>query len=396
MRNALLTLCAVSALSGSASAQAHLVGRQDVVWANTTWHGTRELAARVCYPAPTSGFQVPVLPRAGGWPVIVFLHGFAHLGRDYHAIGDAWASAGFIVVQLDTAQWSFLTLWDDGIAMFGALAAATAAPGTRFSGAFDMQRVGLAGHSMGGGTAGLVLASNPGYRCGFVLAPVFPGIVPSGMVAVPFGAVAGTGDAITPVGTHAEPFYAAVASEQGFKFLYTMDLDCDHMNVAGLATGASPAVFERVADVGTNFFRLFLLDDANAVERCIGPAALAEPRLVELAQQIVEPRVWAPRPLRIGRRARVSLAAEEGLGGILVASSTAAPIATSIGTLLLDPASGFMWTIAPLERPRRIDAVVEVPNDPLLIGLTVAFQAIGPTPSDPLLLGTAVQYVVTP
>src|SRR5262249_1432017 len=161
------------------------------------------------------------------------LHGYGQFGRDYVALGDAWTAAGFVVVQLDTAQWNYLTLWDDGIAMFAALAAANVQPHDRFAGAFDMAHVGLAGHSAAGGTAGLVLALNPGYRCGLALAPVTPGPVAAGMVDVPFGIVVGTGDTTTSAGTHAEPYFHAVGSQQGFKFLYTMNLDCNHLNVAG-------------------------------------------------------------------------------------------------------------------------------------------------------------------
>src|SRR5688572_4495672 len=260
MRNLMLLVGAAWALSASMPAQSpHAVGRRDVSWRNTSGHGSPELDARVCYPAPTNGIGVPLLPRAGGWPAIVFLHGYGQLGRDYIALGDAWASAGFIVVQLDTAQWNYLTLWDDGIAMFGALGAANVEPSGRFHDAFDLQRVGLAGHSAGGGTLGLVLALNPGYRCGLALAPVTPGTFVASMVDVPFGIVVGTGDSTTSPGTHSEPYFHAVASQQGFKFLYTMDVACDHLNVAGLTMAPMPDVFARVADVGRGFFQRFLL-----------------------------------------------------------------------------------------------------------------------------------------
>lgn len=397
MRTAMLLACALWALPVPASAQSsHQVGWHDVVLANPSGFGSPALAARIAYPAAAHGRNVPVLPQAGGWPVIVFLHGYAQLGRDYQALGEAWARAGFVVAQLDTAQWNFLDLWDDGIAMFGALGAANAASGTLLAGAFDMQRVGIAGHSMGGATTGLVLACNPGYRCGLALAPVFPGVTAAGMVTVPFGIVVGTGDMITPPGIFAEPFFEAVASQHGLKFLYTMNVECDHMNVAGLSMSPTPDVFARVVDVGAAFFRHFLLEDSNAIERCVGPTALAESRLVSVQQRIAEPRVWASRPLRIGRRTRLSLAAEEGIGAILVAGSTAPAMPTVVGTLLLDPASAFAWRVAELPRERRIDAMLEVPDDPLLAGFTIAFQAIGATPVEPLLLGTAVQFTITP
>jgi dienelactone hydrolase len=389
-----LTVLAATALAAVVAAQApHLVGRHDVAWPNVTGFGTPTLTARVYYPSPIGGPSAPVIPVDGGWPTLVFLHGYSLLGSDYAALGDDWARQGFVVVLLDTAQWTYIDQEHDGRAAYGALVDAATQTNDFFFGAFDTTRIALVGHSMGGGTLGLILGNNPGYRCGLALAPVSPGAGPAALVHVPFGLLVGAGDQVTPPDVFAAPYYDAVAPTSGLKFWYLMDHACDHMNLVGFS-GAQHPVYRRTTEVALGFLRHFLDLDPNGLDRCIGPAALADDGLRSLRFEVAEPRLWASGPFTRGRTVRVSLAAEEGLGGILAALSASTGTPTSVGTLLLDPASAFTWTSGAVSRSGRLDAYLWTPSSPLLLGTTVAFQAIGASTQTSLVLGSVAQFVV--
>jgi hypothetical protein len=394
MRRLSTLALAVAAFAAVLPAQGPLaVGTHDVAWANQSGLGTPVLAARVCYPSPTGGVDAPILPATNGWPVVVFLHGFSLLGSDYSSLGAAWASEGFAVVLLDTAQFTPLDQEADGRAMFAALATANLEPTEFFHGAFDTRRIGVAGHSVGGGTMGLILSANPGYRCGFALAPVSPGSVVAAQVTVPFGLVVGTGDIITPAAVFSRPYYAAVAPSSGLKFWFLMDRTCTHMNLVGLAPGAR--VFARTTAIGVGFFRHFLDVDPNGIERCLGPAVTDDVTVIGMMQQIVEPRIWASGPLSIGSTVRMSVAAEPGVCGILAAAELVSGVPTAFGTLQLDAASLIRWSTGIVARPRRHDAWLTVPFDLSLIGTKMAFQAIGASTESPFQLGSAAEFVIT-
>ena len=120
-------LCSLSSLQGPLA-----VGTRDVSWSNSTGQGSSTLAARVLYPAATATTNAPILPQPGGWPTIVFLHGFAVLGNSYATLGANWAQQGFLVVLSNTMQFDNQGQEYDGRALFAALQAANTAPGGPF------------------------------------------------------------------------------------------------------------------------------------------------------------------------------------------------------------------------------------------------------------------------
>lgn len=389
-----LPFASVLALAASMSAQGLLqAGYRDVAFPNTTGQGTPYLFSRVVYPSETGGHFAPVAPNTNGWPVIVMLHGFSMWGQHYTLLGETWAKAGFLVLQLDTGIFDYLVLAADAQAAIGALAVANAEQGGFFEGAIDVHRVGLAGHSMGGGVLGMVLATNPDYRCGLALAPVFPGAATAAQVHVPVGIVVGQGDTVTPWQTLSLPYYQALAPQSGLKFCYVMNGSCDHMNVAGLS-GANHPVSLRVADLTTGFFRHFLGVDHTGLDRCLGPAALQAPQFASLLKEVVEPQIWAAAEPEIGHSVRVSVVAEEGPSATLAAVSMGSGVQTTYGTLLLDPTTLYTWNLAYVQRDGRIDALLNTPNDRNLIGFTVALQILGAGVVAPLRFGSAAEFVI--
>ncbi|MEO6595336.1 MAG: hypothetical protein ABIP94_11335 [Planctomycetota bacterium] len=374
----------------------HPVGTCNVAWPNTSGLGSPTLTARVHYPAVTPGFQAPVLPSPNRWPVVVFLHGYSLLGSAYSALGDAWAQAGFIVVLSETAQWNYIDQEHDGRALYDAVLMANAAPSTLLSGAIDTTRIALAGHSMGGGNVGAVLAANPGYACGFALAPLAPAPSVAAMVEVPFGIAVGAGDSITPWYFFAQPFFATLGSIEGLKFLYLMNDECTHMNIAGLGAGPLTEVFERAADLGIGFLDHFMGLSVSGLDAVVGPPALADPHLLQLSQEVAVPQVWADSELHVGVASRLSVIAQPGLAGLLAAFAPGPGIPTPLGILALDPATAFTLAAMPVGVHQRFDVMVQIPNQPSLVGLPLVLQAIGATPIALLWLGSTLHMSVRP
>lgn len=393
MRQHLATIMPLM-LVAIAAAQSVPVSSHDVDWINASGVGSPVLEARIWYPATAPGVDQPVAPRAGGWPTIVFLHGLGMHGSDYPHLAQALAGKGFVTVMLDTGQWSYQDLEADGRALYAAIGVANAAgsPSPLLEGAFDTGRMGLLGHSMGGGVVGMVLADNPGYRCGMAIAPAYPGAIATD-VEVPFGIIVGHGDNITPWPVFSYPYYLDVAPASGLKFLYVLDQSCDHMNIAGLWAGPA-GLFEGVVDVETGFFDRFLDVRHSGLERCVGPTAMAQPRLLWFQRQVVEPQVWAATEPTIGTTVRVSVLGEGGLTGVLGAMTTGPGVPTAYGTLMLDLGSLYTLAQGQSDRGGRMDTFVAVPNVPQLIGLPFAMQAAGSTPATALQLGSAVQLFV--
>lgn len=393
-------LAAAAFVAANAAAQALLpVGRHDLAWANPTTAGSPTLFARIYYPATVAGFDTPPLPSPSGWPTVVFLHGYGQIGSDYNQLAAAWSEQGFAVVALDTARFDFAMLRDDAIAAHQAIQFANAALGTLTDGLFDVNRMMVAGHSMGGGVAALVLANNPGYRAGLALAPFDPTQVVgpvAASVVTPFGIVAGDGDVITPPALHAVPLFATLGVPQGVKFLYRFDANCGHLEVAGLQVGSSNLAFLGSVQVSTGFLAYALGTRNDALEQCIGPTAQSDPQMVSVSQQFGLAEAWASRPLQIGASTRYSIGVEPGLGAAVIADGAIPPVPTPFGDLRVDPSTAFVGAIGVVGVERRLDFSVAVPLDPQLVGIELAVQAFGTTVTQPLWLGSAVRGVVLP
>lgn len=386
---------AIALIASTVLAQTYplpLVASRDVAWPNTTGQGTSTLFTRVFYPSTVQGHNAPVLPKKGGWPVLLFLHGFSYMGRDYPALCAEWARQGFVVVAPDTGIWSYITLAQDAHANLGAIAAENVAVGGPFRGAFDLSRIGVAGHSMGGGTMAFVIAQNPQIRCAFGFAPAAPTGSAAAAITVPFGCVVGDGDVLTPYSQHAQPYLAGIDASSPLKFMARLGAASDHFSIAGMS-GATPD-FARAVDMSVGFFRHFLDVDADALEQCLGPAVIADPQVVAIEQDIAHPRIWSAGALVPGATVRVSVAAESGDGVIFAGPSVPVGVPTAIGTLLLDPSQAFTWISSIVPDVDRLDAQLYVPNTTAVIGVEFALQPAAPTSSASMRFGSLKEFVV--
>ena len=394
LRATLTSLLLVTAVLAQAP---YLVGTRDIALPNTTGQGSGSLTARVHYPAASAGTNVPVLAQQGGWPVVVFLHGFLALGNNYAPVGNALAAAGYIAVMSNTMQFDNQGQEYDGRALYSALVTANGAAGGAFQGALDMTRSALVGHSMGGGNVGNVLANNPGYRCGVGLAPVAPRGNNGASVTVPMAIVAGLGDTIAPYSTYALPFYQGLTAVSGVKALYLFNNDGTHLNIPGytVITATDTAVLQRSMSITIGFLDRWVRNRAEGLENVLGVSARSEARLNALTQEIASPQVWPAAGLAIGQTTRISVASEAGPCGVITASGfAAAPVATPFGNLLLDAGSAFVAISSVAGADKRTDASLSVPASPTFLGLRLPVQAYGVGRGGAVALGNATELVV--
>ncbi|MCB9882754.1 MAG: hypothetical protein H6832_11560 [Planctomycetes bacterium] len=347
-------------------------GFADLGFPNTTGRGSSNLQCRVYYPSAQSGQNAPILERKGGFPTVVFLHGFLTLGREYPAIGEAFAAAGYVCVLSDTARFSNVTQRDDGVALYPALLTANAGSGL-LAGAIDPGRIGLFGYSMGGGNTLEILSQNVGYVCGLCMAPVAS---PSASkITVPLALIHGEGDTIVPWEPSSQAAYDAATLVRGLRLFYRMNADCTHLNVASLASSSTRdrEVWERVLRVTMGFFGRFLRDDSASLERVLGNDARSEARLRALQVTMQTPELWSRSEARIGTDFQISLAGEVGVGALFL-GAPGSGIATPFGELLLDAASVVFVRADAIPTSKLLPMFLSIPSDRALISTEFALQ----------------------
>lgn len=380
------------ALASLAAQTVQHVSHQDVAWPNTTGQGWPTLYTRFFYPSTHPLRNAPVLPKKGGWPVVMFLHGFSFMGRDYPNLCFEWARRGFVVVAPDTAIWGYVQLAQDANANLVAMRMQNSTRGGQFFDAFDFGRVAVAGHSMGGGTIAYAVPQIPEIRCAFAFAPAAPIGNAAGSIHIPFGCVVGDGDGLTPWWQNAFPYLAGVDAQAPVKFMARLGSASNHFSIVGMS-GITPD-FVRAVDMSVGFFRHFLDIDPDALEQCLGPAVVADPQVVTIEQDIAHPRIWSSGALLPGATVRVSVAAESGDGLIFAGPSIPSGVATAIGTLLLDPNQAFTWIASLVPDVDRLDAQLVVPNTPAVLGVEFALQPAAPTSTSAIRFGSRKDFVV--
>ncbi|MDA0373236.1 MAG: hypothetical protein O2865_05595 [Planctomycetota bacterium] len=395
----LRSLLLIPVLTAALGAQAtYAAGQRDVGWPNLTGQGTTTLISRIHYPATTAGTDTPLLTRAGGWPTVVFLHGYATPGPFYGTLGAAFAEAGFIAVVSNTALFDDTTQEQDGRALYFAVRSANTDPASPFFGAFDPARIGIAGHSMGGGNAANILSTNPGFRCGFGFAPRDANSNAARSVNVPFGMVVGERDSITPWQENALAIYDELVAYTGAKSLHLLADPANHSNVTGLSlpVGTSDPSFQAAFGVARGFFERFLADDPTGLETVLGPSTASDPRIVSIRAEIEAPQTWTDGPLQLGQSRRLSIAAEPGPCGIVTgAFPLSTPVPTPFGNLLVDPSSLYMAFSGFASAGRRFDVPLAIPSLPGLAGYTLHAQAFGRARDHALVFGARLDLRFT-
>lgn len=363
-------------------AQTYTTGWRDLTLTNPTTQGSPVIPVRVHYPSPSFGPDAPILAKAGGWPVVVFLHGSGSMGSDYTTVSIPLAEHGFVAVMIDDARYDMVVLAADAIAMFGMLQAETVDTASPLFGALDMDHAGLEGYSMGGGAVLRALSSNPGYLSGFCHAPAYY-VSSVANITVPVAIVHGQGDTVVPVGSSLT-YLRDMISFTGSKTLYLFNTDGDHNNVVStyLARPQDLAIVARMQKVLIGFQTACLLGDPSGLEQVVGTAAAAEPRLASITHSVADPALWIASTGKIGDPLRITQNGEVGPGFTMLALGRAIQN-TPFGTFELDPASTVILATPMFDASRVVVLDLVIPPLPGLVGKVFSFQGsaltVGPS-----------------
>lgn len=174
----------------------------------------------ICYPADSAGLDVPpAIPIGGGFPVIVFGHGYLMPADAYRNIWESAVPEGYITILPHSGSNMFpshLEFGTDMAFLLEEMIRLGGDPTSVFSGKIKPYGC-LMGHSMGGGAAILGAIQSDKVRTLVVLAPL--DTRPSSAEAareltVPSLVIAGTDDCITPPKKHQLPIYESLQSSQ--------------------------------------------------------------------------------------------------------------------------------------------------------------------------------------
>ncbi|MEH0818668.1 MULTISPECIES: alpha/beta hydrolase family protein [unclassified Micromonospora] len=246
----------------------------------------RSFSARIYYPATAAGSGQPV--AAGRFPAVAFGHGFFQSVSKYYSTLGHLASWGFIVLA-PTSQGglspSHSAFADDlNAALTWAVAQDTTA-GSRFAGHVRTDKLGLSGHSMGGGASILAAARNPkvGAVANLAAAETNPSAkAAAATLAIPVRLIAGDRDTIAGVADHQRPIYAAKPPTKqlriikgGFHcgFMDGSSLFCDS---GGISRAAQLPISKRLL---TEWFLLYLTGDTSYDNAVWGAPAQTDPQV---------------------------------------------------------------------------------------------------------------------
>ncbi len=177
--------------------------------------GRRPLPLRVWYPTATGGKGGAVAAAAVPAPALAFGHGYLASAAMYSSLLGRLASRGIVVVAPETQRRLFpshAALAVDLIRGLHWLAAG--APGIpALAQAVDPERMGVGGHSMGGGCAILAAVREPSIRTVVTAAAARTrpsALEAAGLLKVPTLFLAAERDWVAPVSHHQRPLYEAV------------------------------------------------------------------------------------------------------------------------------------------------------------------------------------------
>lgn len=217
MKRAAYTLIALLLSFGCLYGQPYQIGRTTITF-NDPDRGNRAVPTEICYPADSSGADVPVTALNNNtFPVVVFGHGFMMDWSAYGNICSALVPKGYIVA-FPATEGTLSPSHDAFGKDLAFLVRAVTDLGNNQSSLFH-QRVGnmncVMGHSMGGGAAYIAAADEPDISAIATLAPAetSPSAkAAAASVSIPALIIAGGNDCVTPPQTHQIPIYDSLIS----------------------------------------------------------------------------------------------------------------------------------------------------------------------------------------
>ncbi len=207
----------VLAVSAALPVAATEIGRVSVSWQDPA-RGNRSVGVELYYPATVAGSGAPLAtPPPGGFPVVVFGHGFQMVVTAYENVWTALVPEGYVVALPTTGGELFPNHAAFGADLAFVVERLRAENGNAAS--FLHQKLSgktaVMGHSMGGGASLLAADADPTIDALAVLAPAETNpsaIGAAAGIAVPTLVFSGTKDCVAPASQHQVPMYNASAS----------------------------------------------------------------------------------------------------------------------------------------------------------------------------------------
>lgn len=176
----------------------------------------RQIQTEIYYPATSAGTSTPVV--SGEFPIIVFGHGFAMTWDAYSNIWEHYVPRGYIMAFVRTESGLFPSPSHGDFGLDLKLVAQKMLELQTTNALFQNHiypKVGIMGHSMGGGASFLAADNNTSIHALIGLAPAETNpsaIAVAPNVQVPSIVFSGSSDGVTPPSQHHIPMYDGVTS----------------------------------------------------------------------------------------------------------------------------------------------------------------------------------------
>jgi dienelactone hydrolase len=176
----------------------------------------RQIQTEIYYPATSAGTSTPV--ASGEFPIIVFGHGFAMTWDAYSNIWEHYVPRGYIMAFVRTESSLFPSPSHGDFGLDLKLVAQKMLDLQTTNALFQNHiypKVGIMGHSMGGGASFLAANNNTSIHALIGLAPADTNpsaIAAAPNVQVPSIVFSGSSDGVTPPSQHHIPMYEGVTS----------------------------------------------------------------------------------------------------------------------------------------------------------------------------------------
>ena len=276
-RALLIGLTATLSLTTAATALAQDLGQPGPFAAgfrtvNVTRAAGTTFTARMWYPAPTATANAPFDTAARPAPVVVFGHGFLQTVDRYQSTLAHLATQGFIVIASDSEGSLFPShqnFANDLSRCFTFVEQQNALASSFLFANADTARYGIAGHSMGGGSALLAASTDPRIDAVATLAAAETN--PSATAAIaavsaPVVLIAGTQDTIVSAAAVTQPmFNAARPVKQYVRIDGAFHCGFEDVSTFGCDSGSMPRATQLAATrrMLTRWFRFYLMQDST-------------------------------------------------------------------------------------------------------------------------------------
>jgi len=321
----------------------HAVGWRQVVFTDP-FFGQGTVRGRVYYPALQAGEDVPADPAAGPYPLIGFQHGWLGRPENYDLLCTHLASWGFVVASTGTETGLFPdtdSFARDTRAFLHWVDAESRNPASWLAGMAWDGPWGASGHSMGGGTLGLLIGLEPRVRVVVGLQSAWAGASGAANMAGFTGRawqVAGSADRVVRPGTvHRWYEEALVTIRRGYFEVQGMG----HTGCTDSPPGNEPLpgseqhrLHRRLV---AGLFRAGLLGEEDVLVDLLGSGMAGQP--VTLESSCLAPPLWVAADSSWPPALRVGMGAAPGRQAWLARSLVPASLPTPFGLLGLDPAS---------------------------------------------------------